>query len=131
MAYEKWLTEQGRSISTVGTHVRPMRTVFKKAIDLGLIPPSMYPFGRNKYKCPASKGRKIALDEADKNIVLQYEGEYQQDVDMWKFSYLCNGMNFADIARIKRSNIVDEVDLLSFKNLLTDPTPTLQNVSNP
>jgi integrase/recombinase XerD len=121
MAYEKWLMDQGRSISTVGTHVRPMRTVFKKAIDLGLIPPGMYPFGRNKYKCPASKGRKIALDEAGKNIILGYDGEeYKKDIDMWKFSYFCNGMNFADIARLKRWNIVG--DVLTFDRTKTKNT---------
>lgn len=120
MSYEKWLQDQGRSISTVGTHVRPMRTVFKKAIDLGLIPATMYPFGRNKYKCPASKGRKIALDEAGKNIVLAYKGEYQKDIDMWKFSYFCNGMNFADIARLKRWNISDGV--LTFDRTKTKNT---------
>lgn len=120
MMYEKWLQEQGRSISTVGTHVRPMRTVFKKAIDLGLIPPTMYPFGRNKYKCPASKGRKIALDEAGKNVVLTYSGEHQKEIDMWKFSYFCNGMNFADIARIKRWNISNGV--LTFDRTKTKNT---------
>jgi integrase/recombinase XerD len=109
MLYEKWLIAQGRSISTVGTHVRPMRTVFKKAIDLGIIPANQYPFGRNKYKCPTSKGRKIALDELAKNKVLEYSGDYQKDVDFWKFSYFCNGMNFADIARLKRWNVVDGV----------------------
>jgi integrase/recombinase XerD len=140
MNYEKWMREgevnvdkpelsrEPRSISTVGTHVRPMRTVFKKAIDLGLIPPGMYPFGRNKYKCPASKGRKIALDEAGKNVVLDYTGEYQKDVDMWKFSYFCNGMNFADIARIKRWNIVDGIltfDRTKTKNTERNKTPQI------
>lgn len=109
MLYEKWLLAQGRSLATVGTHVRPMRTVFKKAIDSGIIPANLYPFGRNKYKCPTNLGRKISLDEDGKNIVLNYKGEWQKDVDMWKFSYFCDGMNFADIARIRRHYIIDGV----------------------
>lgn len=137
LRYQNWLLEEQRdaegkvtrtprSISTVGTHVRPMRTIFKKAIDSGIIPPSMYPFGRNKYKCPSSKGRKIALDTVSKNKVLEYKGINQEAVDMWKFSYFCQGMNFNDIARLKRKNIVDGV--LTFerqktKGMTADRTP--------
>jgi integrase/recombinase XerD len=109
MSYEKWLLEQGRSISTVGTHVRPMRTVFKKAMDLGTLAINLYPFGRNKYKCPTSLGRKLALSETEKNKVLGYEGPYQHHVDLWKFSYFANGMNFNDIARLRRRDIVDGI----------------------
>jgi integrase/recombinase XerD len=119
-SYENHLLDLGKSISTVGTHVRPMRTIFKKAIDAGLIPVSMYPFGRNKYRVPASKGRKIALTEIEKNIILEYKGDYQQAVDMWKFSYFCNGMNFNDIARLKRSDVVDGI--LTFDRVKTKNT---------
>lgn len=109
MQYEKWLLDQGRSISTVGTHVRPMRTIFKKAIDMEIISLKLYPFSRNKYQCPATKGRKRALTEEQKDKVLEYSGEHQQWVDLWKFSYYCNGMNFNDIARLKWSNITEGV----------------------
>lgn len=109
MQYEKWLLEQGRSVSTVGTHVRPMRTIFKKKIDSGELALNLYPFGRNKYKCPTSAGRKIALSEKDKDTVLNYKGDHLLWVDLWKFSYYCQGMNFTDILRLRRSNIVDGI----------------------
>lgn len=128
LKYEKWLIEQGRSYSTVGTHMRPMRTIFIKARDLRLIPADLYPFGKNKYRIPSGKSRKIALDEADKNKVLKYKGDQEQAVDLWKFSYYCNGMNFNDIARIKRAHIVDGV--LTYlrgktKNVEADKTPQI------
>lgn len=109
MQYERWLLNQGRSLSTVGTHVRPMRTIFKKAIDAETIPLRLYPFGRNKYRCPASKGKKRALTDAQKDLILEYSGDYQQWVDLWKFSYYCNGMNYNDIARLRRRNITGDV----------------------
>lgn len=109
MQYERWMLEKERSISTVGTHVRPMRTIFRKAIDLELIPLSLYPFGRNKYKCPTSKGRKLALSDPQTDKILAYNGPYQLGVDLWKFSYYCNGMNFADLARLRRKNINDGI----------------------
>lgn len=107
MGYEKWLLEQGRSISTVGTHVRPMRTIFKKKIDSGELPGNQYPFGRNKYKCPTSQGRKIALSAVDRDKILDYDGPLQEVADLWKFSYYTNGMNFNDMARLRRKDIVD------------------------
>lgn len=109
MTYEKWLMDQGRSISTVGTHVRPMRTVFKRKIDAGEIPAGMYPFGRNKYKCPTSLGRKLALSNEQRDKVLNYSGALQWAADLWKFSYYANGMNFNDIARIRRRDISEGV----------------------
>lgn len=109
MGYEKWLLEHGRSISTVGTHVRPMRTIFKKKIDAGEIPAGLYPFSRNKYKCPTSLGRKLALSNIERDRVLNYTGGMQQWADLWKFSYYANGMNFNDIARLRRRDIIDGV----------------------
>lgn len=134
LAYEKWFMNQvdedgqviERSISTVGTHVRNMRTIFNRAIALKKIPADIYPFARtvherDKYKCPTSTGRKRALNEAQKNIVLEYTGPDQKDVDMWIFSYFCNGMNFTDMAQLKYKSVHDGV--LTFfrtKTRLTD-----------
>lgn len=120
MQYERWLLAQDRSISTVGTHVRPMRTIFLKAIDSELISHRLYPFGKNKYKVPSSQGRKLALTEEQKDKVLDYTGEHQMWVDLWKFSYYCNGMNFNDMARLKRKNIMDGV--LTYERTKTERT---------
>jgi integrase/recombinase XerD len=124
--FEKWFLEQKDengnlkelSIATVGTHTRNLRTIFNQAITAKIIPADLYPFRRNpsekdKYQCPESKGRKIALDEIQKNKVLEYKGQHQQAVDFWVLSYFCSGMNFLDIARLRRKDIEDNV--ITFK----------------
>lgn len=117
MAYEKWMVTdrvedekiiKGRSITTVGMYCRALRTAFNLARANRKIPESMYPFGKGKYVIPNSKGRKMALTEDQKNLVLNYKTLNpltRKAVDMWVFSYFCYGMNFADIARLRFSDI--------------------------
>lgn len=52
-----------------------------------------------------------ALNEADLNKLLSYKpttADKQKAIDFWLFSYLCNGMNFADIIELKPENISDK-----------------------
>jgi integrase/recombinase XerD len=120
--YEKHCTDAGLSVTTIGIYLRPLRIIFNQERGK-TIPHDMYPFRENasqkgKYKIPTGKGRKMALTEDQKNLVLKYkakEPEIQQSVDMWIFSYFCNGMNFTDIARLRVRDIDNDVILLDRK----------------
>lgn len=112
MKWEKWMLDQGKSVTTIGMYARAMRRVFNiaRSDKYRVVPAELYPFGEGKYVIPEAKGRKLALTEAQKNTILAYDkpkGKWA--VDLWKFSYFCQGMNFADIARLKYKNIVDDV----------------------
>ena len=94
MAYERAMIKKGRSITTVGMYCRALRTIFNLAQDNRKIPQSLYPFGKGKYVIPSSKGRKLALTEAQKDTLLNYKTLNhltRQAVDMWVFSYFCYG----------------------------------------
>ena len=57
---------------------------------------------------PAGRNIKKALKETDLNKLLTHqpaETDMQKALDFWIFSYLCNGMNFADIIELKPLNI--------------------------
>ena len=61
--YENWLTNQNISKTTIGMYLRPLRTIFNGAIEDGIIKKEKcYQFGRRKYKIPASKNTKKALE---------------------------------------------------------------------
>lgn len=119
LKYEKWMVagdvESGRpqkSITTVGMYCRAMRTIFNLAIEKKKINPGQYPFGKGKYVIPTGKGRKMALNEEQKNKILTFhtlDPAVRKAVDFWIFSYYCYGMNFADIARLRFSDIRDGV----------------------
>lgn len=104
--YENFILANGRSISTVGIYMRQLRAIINQAIDANMISLANYPF--RKYQVPAGRNIKKALQESDLNKLFTHqpaEADKQKALDFWIFSYLCNGMNFADIIELKPSNI--------------------------
>ncbi|MBS0645436.1 MAG: site-specific integrase [Verrucomicrobia bacterium] len=104
--YETHLLKDGKSVSTVGIYMRQLRAIINQAIDANVISSDKYPF--KKYQIPAGRNIKKALSEADLKKLLSYKpdtADKQKAIDFWLFSYLCNGMNFADIIELKPENI--------------------------
>lgn len=103
------MLSQGRSVTTIGIYLRSFRTIVNKAIDLGYIHKSDYPFKRGKYQIPSGKNVKKALKISQIEELLAYptiSGTNQDRAkDLWIFSYLCNGMNVKDICRLKHRDI--------------------------
>lgn len=109
-----------RSPTTAAMRIIAMRTVFNLPNIKKKLPPSMYPFGKGGYQIPKARGRKLALTEVQKDKILKYKTlnpTMRKAIDMWIFSYFCNGMNFADIARLKYSHIQNGV--LTFERTKT------------
>jgi len=112
----EWITKDGKTKSrtkvngrtTVGFYLRNVRTMFNQVKPVGVL----YPFGKSKqglYSIPKGKNMKKALTQADVAKIAAYpmiKGTIEhRSRDLWLFSYLCNGINFKDIARLKYSNI--------------------------
>jgi len=105
-SYENYMIKEGSSISTVGIYLRQLRAIINKAIKEGAFPANLYPF--KKYQIPASRNIKKALNEDDLKLLFNYTPirvDETKALDFWKLSYLCNGMNFADIIALKRENM--------------------------
>ncbi len=110
--YELYMKAEGKSITTVGIYLRNVRRLFNLAIKSGEIKKEFYPFGdidNGLYKIPETRNVKKALPIQDIKKIFKYntlEGSPEQFYrDLWIFSYLCNGMNLADIFRLKYKNI--------------------------
>jgi len=126
--YEKWMltpkviewkTKTGKTKSrtkvngrtTVGIYLRNVRTVFNQVKPVGVL----YPFGKSKqglYAIPKGKNTKKALTQAVVAKIASYPAAKgtieQKSRDYWLFSYLCNGINIKDMARLKYANIKGE-----------------------
>ena len=103
------------SYSSVGVHMRNIRTVFNQAISKKIVSSELYPFGKGKYIPPSSKKSKKALPLETIEKIYNYTSDVSQIArakDMWLFAYFANGMNVKDIAFLKYENIKDGV--LSF-----------------
>lgn len=114
--YEIWMLDQENTHSTIGIYLRNLRAVFNIAIRAKLVHRDLYPFGKlqdGKYEIPASVNVKKAMTKED-IAKLYFFSPVENDRyrtnklfarDMWKFSYLCNGLNVTDILNLKWENI--------------------------
>lgn len=112
-SYEQWLLTKGKSISTVGIYLRPLRAIINMAISDGLILKDIhYPFGKGKYQIPSSKNTKKALTIDEIGKLYNYKAPrgtwLEKARDFFIFSYLANGMNMKDIALLKFKNVDGE-----------------------
>jgi integrase len=109
MTYEKSLINDGRTLTTVGIYMRPLRAIVNIAISRGYMLKEDYPFGKQHYQIPAGRNVKKALTQQEIAKLSEYpviEGSrYEMAKDFWLFSYLSNGMNMKDIALLKYEDI--------------------------
>lgn len=108
--YEKFLLSEKKSFTTIGMHMRAIRAMVNTAKKKGIIKELNYPFGSDRYQIPTGDSRKMALtiDQIGK-VVNFYDGSPKTELyrDLWFFSYLCNGINFADLCRLKYADIAN------------------------
>lgn len=116
--YQKWMTDNGRSISTVGIYLRSLRAVYNEYV----IDKSAYPFGKGKYLIPTSKNTKkaLTLDEIGKiyNHETVVNSAMEMAKDYWIFMYLSNGMNVKDLCLLKWKNI--DGNILTYRRAKTE-----------
>lgn len=106
--FQQWHIDRGNSISTVGIHVRQLRAIYNLAVKEELVDKSDSPFRRDRYVIPKGLNSKRALTITEVGLLFNYQPKTSSErkaLDFWKFAYLCSGMNFIDIARLKFSNL--------------------------
>lgn len=108
--YETWGKAQNLSVSTISTRLRHLRAVFNLALLEHAIKSDCYPFTNYKVSKLNKATAKRALTKDDIHRIMEYEGKCQMErlaIDLFTFSYLCAGINFIDMAKLKYSNIQD------------------------
>ena len=104
--FKEYYSDLGRTPSTIGIYLRPLRTIFNQAINdpNAGVKKSLYPFGKEtakKFQIPSGFKKKRALTKEQLKTLFEAkpENEYQKKAKaFWFFSYLANGMNLKDIA---------------------------------
>lgn len=107
--FENWMLANDYSITTVRIYVRALRAIINLAKNNGFFKLEHYPFGRRKYVIPTGRNVKKSLSKEEIKQVFNYEtvkgSNMDKAKDFWIFSYLCNGMNMMDIAKLKWKNV--------------------------
>jgi integrase len=97
--------------TTISIVFRTLRAVFNKAREEERIPMTTYPFMKFKISKFNTQTKKRALKKEEVLMILSYDAskskKLQLSKDIFIFSYLCQGINFIDIAYLKWSDVAD------------------------
>ena len=108
--FEKYLLKD-KSQSTVGFHMREIRTIMNQAKKADIIKEAQYPFGKGKYEIQTVEGNKKALKIKQLSEIVKFSDGNDTTAkyrDLWFFIYLCNGINVADMIKLRFKDINDD-----------------------
>jgi len=113
--YEQWMQIEGKSNTTISINTRCLRRLYNLAIYESAALRDLYPFGNSEsglYRPPEHSNYKKALSKSEIKKIYDYKpqngSQEHFNRDLWLFSYLCNGMNMADIFRLRYKDIYDD-----------------------
>lgn len=108
---------------------RNIRAIMNDAKKNGVIKESQYPFGKGKYEIKTGESRKKALTLEQIGKISRFDDGLEGTEkyrDLWMFIYFCNGINVADLLKLKFSNIEDgEICFIRQKTERTSKTPKI------
>ena len=112
--YETWMKGNGNSTNTLGIRFRALRAVYNLAIQQHIVKKEYYPFDEFKVSKLRESTQKRAISKETIQTIVKFDTseitEYHTPLielskDIFVFSYLGCGINFIDIAYLKRKNI--------------------------
>jgi len=109
--FEKNKKDSGCSIATVNSYLRNLRSVLNHFINEEKVIPKNYeyPFSKGGYSISTYFPQKLVLSTDEIKSVIEYTGfetkEQEYARDIWVFLFRCNGINFADLLRMRWDQI--------------------------
>lgn len=107
--FETQHISKGQSYNGLGAYMRGIRAIYNRAIKAGLIDKTAYPF--ESYKIKKVPTRKRALDWENLEKIIKKNiaaGQpYFHARNYFLASYMMYGMNFTDMAYLRKVNIID------------------------
>lgn len=108
--FEKNYIAKGNSYNALGVYMRTLRAIFNKAIKSGIVEKSYYPFDQYRIKTEKTRKRAVSLEMIQRILALKLKpkDELFHARNYFLASYMMYGMNFADMAQLKMSNIMGD-----------------------
>jgi len=112
--YESWMKSNGNATNTMGVRFRALRAIYNLAIQQRIVKKEYYPFDEFKVSKLRESTSKRAISKETIQKIMNFETSkitefhtplIELSKDVFLFSYICCGINFIDIAHLKRSNI--------------------------
>ena len=120
-----WSKTKNRT--TIGMYMRNLRAIMNVARKAGEIKEANYPFGKDRYVIKSGTSTKKALNSEHLKAIFSYSDYYEVTEryrDLWLFIYMCNGINVADLVKLKYNNI--DNGFISFVRQKTENTNSTQ-----
>tara|TARA_R100000654_G_scaffold3024_1_gene10686 strand:+ start:357 stop:1802 length:1446 start_codon:yes stop_codon:yes gene_type:complete len=104
------------SPNTIANYMTEIKTIYRIALDSGLIKMSNYPFGRSnnplkkRYQVQREASNKDVLSKEDWEKLMAYSTPYparQKALDMFKLSYALHGANTNDMCKLLKSDLTE------------------------
>lgn len=110
--YENWLRAKGNKETTMSLLFRTLRSAYNKAVEAKCAKKTDYPFDQFKISRFDVKTKKRAISKNDILNIMKLNLDDGNDSikrsrDIFIFSYLIGGINFSDIANLKKENILN------------------------
>lgn len=105
---DKTIAKKAYSITTISMYLVRVQKILNNLLTSGELKKSLYPFGVNKYQIPQSINNKRPLTLDEIMLLVNYVPKTKVEdfaKSMFMFSYLCSGMNMADVFKLKNVNI--------------------------
>lgn len=136
VSFENYCRGKSNTTNSIAVYMKTIKMIYNRAIKAGIVKRDMYPF--LNYTIRLTKTRKRAI--ADEIIRKIEQLELPKLTRLWHsrnyflFSFYAMGMNFADMAHLKRKNIVDGrieyVRQKTKKEYSVKITPQIQHILN-
>jgi integrase/recombinase XerD len=100
---------KGNSLNGLAVYMRTIRAIYNKAINAGIVEKELYPFAKYKIKTIPTEKRALEWSLLKKIIKLKIK-PYQECFNARNYflaSYMMYGMNFTDMAFLKKIDIQD------------------------
>lgn len=111
-SFEAFLLSKGMKRNTTSFYIRILRAVWNKAIDNGVLPPTLIDPFKHVYKgVDVTQKRAISLEDIKKikAINLKAYPKLAFARDLFMFSFYTRGMSFIDIVTLKKENVINGI----------------------
>lgn len=100
---------KGNSANGLSVYVRAIRAIYNKAIKSGVVDKELYPFDAYKIKSVPTEKRALEWDLLKKIMEVELASDHKlfNARNYFVASYMMYGMNFSDMAFLKKTDIKD------------------------
>lgn len=107
--FEHYHLASGNEVNGLAVYMRTIRSIYNQAIKENLIDRALYPFDEYKIKTAPTKKRALDQEHIKKIISLKLEAgdAYFDARNYFVASYLMYGMNFADMAHLRKTDCIN------------------------